>query len=125
MDERKSYGSPSGWVISRSGAISPPSGNHLDAAYAVRLERGASTRNLIVQFAEASPVVSNGYAEEIARQFLRDDEPPQHLEVDSSGGVTVLVGPKEATEPAIDSDPPGTRVEPRRARNHRRGASAL
>jgi hypothetical protein len=85
------------WLISRSGAIAPPSGSLLDAAYLVRLMCGSRSRDVIVEFADSSLVVSNGYAEEVARRFLRDVEPPRHLRVDVSGRVIVLVGPREAS----------------------------
>jgi hypothetical protein len=107
----------SGWLISRSGAIAPPSGSLLDAAYLVRLTRGSSTRNVIVEFADSSAVVSNGYAEEVARRFLDHDEPPQHLRVEVSGSVNVLAGPRQQSDEAPDQ----IEVEPRRARTHRRG----
>jgi hypothetical protein len=109
-----------GWLISRSGAIAPPSGSLLDAAYLVRLTRGSSTRDVIVEFADSSAVVSNGYAEEVARRFLGHDEPPRHLRVDVSGSVNVLAGPRQPT----DDTPDQIEFEPRRARNHRRGTSS-
>lgn len=116
---------PTGWLITRSGAIAPPSGGFLDAAYLVKLIRGSTTREVVVEFEESSAVVSNGYAEEVARRFLRDAEPPQHLWVDCSGTIRVLVGPREPTALSADPEPHEDEVEPRRARLHRRGASAL
>jgi len=111
-----------GWLISRSSAISAPSGSLLDAAYLVRLSRGVSTREVIVEFADSSSVVSNGYAEEVARRFLRDAEPPQHLRVEASGLISVLVGPREPSLPDARHD--HVDLAPGRARNHRRGTSS-
>jgi hypothetical protein len=57
------------------------------------MARGTSKREVIVEFADSSAVASNGYAEEVTRRFLRDDEPPQHLVVEASGDVRVQAGP--------------------------------
>jgi hypothetical protein len=114
-----------GWRISKSGAIAPPSGSLLDSAYLVRLARGSWTREVVVEFADSSRVVSTGYAEEVARRFLGDVEPPQHLRVEVSGKVSVLAGPRESAVDADGSAPTEIEGEPRRARIHRRGASAL
>jgi len=114
----------SGWLISRSGAIAPPSGSLLNAAYLVRLTCGSWSRDVIVEFADSSLVVSNGYAEEVARRFLRDVEPPQHLRVDVSGSVSVLVGPRESTVEATGRASDEIEDGPSRARTHRRGASS-
>ena len=115
----------SGWLISRSGAIAPPSGSLLDAAYLVRLVCGSWSRDVVVEFADSSRVVSNGYAEEVTRQFLHDVEPPQHLRVEASGSVSVLIGPRESTVDPSREAPDQVEVEPRRARTHRRGTSSL
>jgi hypothetical protein len=76
------------WVIVKSGAISPPSGYEYDAAYFVRLVRGRSTREVVVEFAAPSTVASFLYAEEVTRRFLQEDEPPEHLVVEAAGLVT-------------------------------------
>lgn len=112
-----------GWLISRSGAIAPVSARVFDAAYLVRLVQGSSTREIVVEFEESCAVVSTGYAEEVARQFLRDAEPPEHLQVDRSGAVTVIVGPREPKQASPSLRSAETTFEPRRARSHRRGAS--
>ena len=105
------------WVIIKSGAIAPISEPTFDAAYRVRMTRGSSTRELVVEFAAPSSLTSVGYAEEVARRYLTDSEPPQHLQVDRQGTVQVLHGPLAPTPE--DHDPPGwSRREPRRARRH-------
>ena len=91
-----------GWLIERSGAIPPPTGSIHGSAYLVRVTRGTSKRGVIVEFADSSAVVSNGYAEEVTRRFLRDDEPPQHLVVEASGVVRIETGPRE---PLGDDEP--------------------
>lgn len=77
------------WQIVKSGAISPPSGGAFDAAYFVRLVSGASTREVVVEFAAPSAVASWAYAEEVTRPFLRQDDPPDHLVVEPGGAVSV------------------------------------
>ena len=106
------------WSIEKTRAVVAPSGSLLNAAYDVRLTCDASTRSLVVEFADASTVASNGYAEEVARRYVRDVEPPRHLVVDSSGTVTVVVGP---LTPGVDTEDRGpASVRARRARSHRR-----
>lgn len=83
------------WSIERSRAIPPPAGSRHDSAYLVRVARGISRRQVIVEFADSSAVISNGYAEEVTRRFLRDDEPPQHLVVEATGAVRVQAGARE------------------------------
>jgi hypothetical protein len=83
------------WSIERSGAIPPPAGSSHDAAYLVRVARGISKRQVIVEFADSSAVVSNGYAEEVTRPYLHDDEPPQHLVVEATGSVRIQTGARE------------------------------
>ena len=114
------------WRIAKSGAIEPPRGSVYGAAYLVRVMRGSSRREVIVEFVDSSAVTSNGYAEEVTRRFLRDDEPPQHLVVEAAGTVRVHRGPRKTT----DDDEGAPRAspsaqDPQRARNHRRGTSAL
>jgi hypothetical protein len=114
------------WLIAKSGAIAPPTGSVDGAAYLVRVIRGSSRREVIVQFADSSAVVSTGYAEEVARRFLRDDEPPQHLVVEAAGTVRVEPGPRET----IDHDEGDSRVSPsahspQRVRSHRRGSPTV
>ena len=108
------------WLIGRSRAVEAPSGQLLNSAYAVQLTCDASTRDVVVEFADVSTVASNGYAEEVARRFVCDAEPPQSLLVQPSGSVQVVVGPLEPTV--------GARVAPalaatRRARSRGRRTS--
>jgi len=90
------------WLIGKSGAIAPPSGSAFDAAYTVRLTRGLSTREVVVEFAAPSRVESVGYAEEVARRFLANAEPPEHLTVDVGGNVHLLTGARPTVEDAPD-----------------------
>lgn len=91
------------WSIERSGAIPPPAGSSHGSAYLVRVARGISKRQVIVEFADSAAVVSNGYAEEVTRRYLRDDEPPQHLVVEVTGVVRVQTGAREG----VSDDEPG------------------
>ena len=78
------------WRITRSWAIEPPSGGGFDAAYIVRLMQPDETlHELVVEFAAPSALASVGYAEEIARRFQREDEPPEHVVVDLERNVQV------------------------------------
>jgi len=109
------------WLIAKSGAIAPPAGSVYGAAYLVRVMRGSSRREVIVEFADSSAVASTGYAEEVTRRFLRDDEPPQHLVVEAAGTVRVERGPRER----VDHDEGDSRASasvqsPQRARSRRR-----
>jgi hypothetical protein len=81
----------SDWSISRSWAIEPPTGAGYDAAYIVRLADGAgSTHDLVVEFVAPSVLTSVGYAEEIARRFRDDSEPPRHVVVDVQRDLRVV-----------------------------------
>jgi hypothetical protein len=86
------------WAIEKSGAIAPPAGSVYGTAYLVRVTRRSSRREVIVEFADSSAVASTGYAEEVTRPFLRDDEPPQHLVVEAAGTVRVERGPGEPVD---------------------------
>jgi hypothetical protein len=84
----------SGWSISKSWAIAPPTGDAYDAAYIVRLlHADGSMHELIVEFEAPSAVASVGYAEEIARSCLRAGDPPRHVIVDVQRAVRVLAEP--------------------------------
>lgn len=107
------------WTIVRSSAVSPPDGSSCESAYLVRVSRGASTRDVVVEFADTTAVLSNGYAEEVARRFLADAEPPRHLVVEVSKDVRVVAGPRDATEDPHDG--PANDGAARRARTRRRG----
>ena len=112
------------WLIIKSGAIPPPSGSVHGSAYLVKVTRGSSKRDVIVEFADSSAVISNGYAEEVTRRFLRDTEPPQHLIVEPEGNVRVERGPREGVIDDVDDDGSATPAarSPQRARSHRRGS---
>ena len=83
-----------GWSISKSWAIAPPSGSGYDAAYIVRLADSSteSTHDLVVEYAAPSAVASVGYAEEIARRFIRRGDLPLHVVVDNERAVRVVSG---------------------------------
>jgi len=109
------------WVIERSGAIAPPVGSVYGTAYLVRVTRGSSRREVIVEFADSSAVASTGYAEEVTRRFLRDDEPPQHLVVEAAGTVRVERAPREpGDDDEGDSRESPAAYSPQRARSRRR-----
>jgi hypothetical protein len=110
-----------GWLIGQVSAVSPTLGSAFDAAYRVKLSCGTTTRELVVEFAAPSAVASSGYAEEIARRFLSDEVPPQHVVVEIGGGLSVRTGPLSlASDETTSSTLPEPR-ELRRARSHRRG----
>jgi hypothetical protein len=109
------------WIIEKSGAIAPPTGSTYGTAYLVRVTRRSSRREVIVEFADSSAVASTGYAEEVTRRFLRDDEPPRHLVVEAAGTVRIERGPGEP----VDDDEGDSRTSPAapstlRARSRRR-----
>jgi len=105
------------WVIVKSAAIAPLSVPSFDAAYQVRVTRGSSTREVVVEFEAPSCLTSVGWAEEVTRQFLPDQEPPQHLLVDRRGTVRVLHGPLVPTPDGEHEDAARwSEREPRRAR---------
>jgi hypothetical protein len=114
------------WLIAKSAAVAPPQGSTFDAAYLVRVARGAATRDVIVEFADPAAVASIGYAEEVTRPFLCDLEPPRHLVVDQAGAVRVQSGPRDATGDDDGDESAASAVSsPRRARNRRRGSVGL
>ena len=110
------------WLVDRSQAIAPRS-DDFDAAYLVRLSRGSILREVVVEFTAPSAVASVGYAEEVARPYQRDHEPPQHLIVERDGSVRVLVGAREhdVGEAASRAREDARSRDPQRARAHRRG----
>jgi len=74
------------WLIVKSAAISPPSGDEFDA-YVVKLVSGSATRDVIVEFATPSTTASVDAAEEATRAFLESEEPPLHIVVGTDGAV--------------------------------------
>ena len=84
------------WSIEKSGAISPSPGSNSDAAYMVTVTYGEERAEVIVEFAAPSSLASGGYAEEIVRKYLSDDEPPQRLSVAQDGSVRIEAGPLDA-----------------------------
>lgn len=101
------------WLIVKSSAV-PPLSHAVDSAYRVRVARGESVRDVVVEFTAPSSLTSTGYAEEITRRYLEGAEPPQHLIVGVGGAVQVVLGPIEAT-PDLGPSPRETgRARPRR-----------
>jgi hypothetical protein len=85
------------WTITKSSAVPPRSAN-VDSAYCVKVARGEASRDVVVEFLAPSSLTSIGYAEEITRPYLAGSEPPQHLVVDVSGTVQVVLGPLEGMQ---------------------------
>ncbi|HEY0414927.1 MAG TPA: hypothetical protein VGC78_00960 [Gaiellaceae bacterium] len=81
------------WRIERSVAISPADGSDADAAYRVTVGYGEERAEVIVEFTAPSAVASVGYAEEIVRKYLKDDEPPQQVVVAPDGSVRIETEP--------------------------------
>jgi len=80
-----------GWSITKSWPVEPPTGAGYDSAYIVRLSDAAGvTRDLVVEFAAPSTLTSVGYAEEIARRFRDQADPPAHVVVDTSRDVRIV-----------------------------------
>lgn len=89
-----------------------------DAAYLLKLGYGEERAEVIVEFTAPSSVASSGYAEEVIRRFLGDDEPPQRLLVERDGSVRVTTSPltAERTPRNTTASP-----DPQRARRRSRG----
>jgi hypothetical protein len=103
------------WEIKGVVAVAPTAVD-LDAAYRLKVAYGDEQTEVVVEFAAPSAVASGGYAEEVVRKFLGDDEPPQRLVVETDGSVRI------ATDPLTAERAPRSTVstrEPQRAR--RRG----
>ena len=80
-----------GWSISKSWPIEPPTGPGYDSAYIVRLsDEAGETHDLIIEFTAPSTLTSVGYAEEIARRFRTRAELPAHVIVDTERAVRVV-----------------------------------
>lgn len=82
-------GDDTAWEIVKTTELPPPSAGEFDAAYLVRLASGSTTREVVVEFATGSLVSSAAAVEDVTRPFLRDEQPPRHLVVDSAGTVTI------------------------------------
>jgi hypothetical protein len=104
------------WRIERVVAISPSPGSESDAAYLVTVGYGEERAEVVVEFAPSS-VASGGYAEEVVRNYLADDEPPQRIAVASDGSLHVEKGPLDATRVPRGLHAPR---EPQRGRRRRR-----
>jgi hypothetical protein len=105
------------WVIRSVVAVSP-SNDDCDAAYLLKLAYRNEDAQVVVEFAAPSSVASGGYAEEVVRRFLADDEPPQRVVVDRDGSVRVVTSPL-----TTDRAPRRTTASrgPQRARRRSRG----
>jgi len=79
------------WSIKRSWAIEPPTGAQYDSAYIVRLaDTAGNEHDLVIEFEAPSVLTSVGFAEEIARRFRSDGDPPLHVFVDPERNVRVV-----------------------------------
>jgi hypothetical protein len=106
------------WVIQSVVAVSPINHDDCDAAYLLKVAYGNEEAEVVVEFAAPSSVASGGYAEEVVRKFLGDDEPPQRVVVDRGGSVRVVASALTAERgPRGTSTSPG----PQRARRRSRG----
>lgn len=104
------------WEIKSVFAISPTNADDSDAAYLLKVAYGDEEAEVVVEFAAPSSVASGGYAEEVVRRFLGDDEPPQRVVVERDGSVRVATSPLTAERAPRSTS---TSREPQRAR--RRG----
>ena len=77
------------WGIVETVELSPSGGGAHDAAYRVTLASGSATQEIVVEYATGSHAASSAAAEEATRPFLRDERPPQHLVVATTGTVTI------------------------------------
>jgi hypothetical protein len=111
------------WLVDRVVAVAPSSEVDFDAAYLLKVSYGSTTRDVLVEFAAPSAVASGGYAEEVTRAFLRDEEPPQRIVVERDGTVRVSTGPRlrEPGEASPRAAGGSHARAPQRARNRRRG----
>jgi hypothetical protein len=105
------------WKIERVVAISPSAGSDSDAAYLVTVGYGDERTGVVVEFAPSS-VASGGYAEEVVRNYLADDEPPQRIAVAADGSLHIESGPLDADRVPRSQNAPR---EQQRGRRRRRG----
>jgi len=106
------------WQIKSVVAVSPTNPAEADAAYLLKVAYGDEQAQVVVEFAAPSSVASGGYAEQIVRRFLGDDEPPQRIVVERDGSVRIATSPLTGTRVARSTT--GSR-EPQRARRRGRG----
>jgi hypothetical protein len=110
------------WLVDRSTAIAPLSARECDAAYVVKLSCGSTLRELVVEFAAPSTVVSRSYAEEVARRFQQDNDLPRHIVLEQDGTVRIVTGVDDSGfdggGPPPESDTTPARGQ--RARSHHR-----
>ena len=105
------------WVIQSVVAVSPSNAHDCDAAYLLKVAYGDEKAELVVEFAAPSSVASGGYAEEVVRKFLADDEPPQRVVVERDGSVRVVMSPLTTERTPRSGSASGG---PQRARRRRR-----
>jgi hypothetical protein len=98
MPERTGWhhGGVENWEIKNVVAVSPMNHDECDAAYLLKVAYGDEIAEVVVEFAAPSSVASGGYAEEVVRRFLADDEPPQRVVVERDGSVRVATSPLTA-----------------------------
>jgi hypothetical protein len=104
------------WEIRSVVAVSPTNADDSDAAYLLKVAYGDEAAEVVVEFAAPSSVASGGYAEEVVRRFLGNDEPPQRIVVERDGSVRVATSPLAAERTPRS---PSASRQPQRAR--RRG----
>ena len=111
------------WSVDRTVPVAPSKGMY-DASYVVKCSYadGAETAEVSVEFEAPSSVASGGYAEEVVRPFLKDEEPPRQLVIRCDGTVEIVGAAVERTsdEPARTRRRRGTEL-PQRARRRGRG----
>jgi hypothetical protein len=104
------------WEIRSVVAVSPTNAVDLDAAYLLKVAYGDEQAEVVVEFAAPSAVASGGYAEEVVRKFLADDEPPQRIVVERDGSVRIATDPLTA-----ERTPRNKKASPEPQRARRRG----
>ena len=94
-------------------AVSPRDAVDCDAAYLVKVGYADEEAEVVVEFAAPSSVASGGYAEEVVRRFLGDNEPPQLVVVERDGSVRIAASPLTVERAPRSA---GASREPQRAR---------
>jgi hypothetical protein len=106
------------WEIKSVVAVSPTNATESDAAYLLKVAYGDEQAEVVVEFAAPSSVASGGYAEEVVRRFLGDDEPPQRIVVERDGSLRIATSPLTAERAPRSTS---SSREPQRARRRGRG----